>query len=56
VESRGRRESISEGSGIMARGPEKGVLREVRVRDWCVRWVVRASWVVFSLRNMCQYG
>jgi hypothetical protein len=30
---RGRRVSISSGSGIMGRGPEKDAVREVRVRD-----------------------
>jgi hypothetical protein len=33
----------------MANGPEKDTAIDVRVRDWCVRCVVRASWAVFSL-------
>lgn len=33
----------------MALGPVKEAVREVRVRDWCVRWVARASWAVLSL-------
>jgi hypothetical protein len=39
----GRSVSISSGSGIMGRGPEKDAVRDVRVRDWWVRCVVRAS-------------
>jgi len=45
----GRSSSMSSGSGRMANGPEKETAMEVRVRDWCVRCVVRASWAVFSL-------
>jgi hypothetical protein len=45
----GRSSSISSGSGRMANGPEKDTAMEVRVRDWCVRCVVRASWAVFNL-------
>lgn len=45
----GRSSSISSGSGRMANGPEKDTAIDVRVRDWCVRCVVRASWAVFSL-------
>lgn len=48
----GRRVSIVSGSGMMGRGPENEAAREVKVRDWCVRWVVRASWAVLSL----EYG
>jgi hypothetical protein len=40
---------MSSGEGRAGRGPEKEAVREVRVRDWWVRWVVRASWAVFSL-------
>jgi hypothetical protein len=46
---RGRSTSISSGSGMMGRGPENDAVREVRVRDWWVRWVVRASCAVLSL-------
>jgi hypothetical protein len=49
VSMRGRSTSISSGSGMMGRGPEKDAVREVRVRDWWVRWVVRASCAVLSL-------
>lgn len=38
-----RRFSISSKSGIMGRGPEKEAVSDVRVRDWWVRCVVRAS-------------
>jgi len=40
---------MSSGSSGVGRGPEKEAVRDVRVRDWCVRWVVRASWAVFNL-------
>ena len=33
----GRRVSMSSRSGMMARGPENEAVREVNVRDWCVR-------------------
>lgn len=46
---RGISASIASGSGYMALGPEKDAVNEVRVRDWCVRWVARASWAVLSL-------
>lgn len=46
---RGRSVSMSSSEGIMGRGPEKEAVREVRVRDWWVRCVVRASWAVFNL-------
>ena len=46
---RGRRMSMSSWSSGVGRGPEKDAVREVRVRDWWVRWVVRASWAVFYL-------
>ena len=36
-------------SGMMARGPEKEAETEVSVRDWWVRWLVRASHAVLSL-------
>lgn len=48
---RGRRFSMSSESRGVGRGPEKDAVREVRLRDWWVRWVVRASCAVFSL--MC---
>lgn len=44
--------SMSSGSGIMGRGPENEAVREVRVRDWCVRCVVKASCAVLSLENV----
>lgn len=44
---------MSSGSGMIGRGPENEAVREVRVRDWWVRCVVRASWAVFSLLQ-CQ--
>lgn len=47
----GRSVSISSKSGMMGRGPEKEAVREVRVRDWWVRCVVRASCAVFSLAD-----
>lgn len=40
---RGRRVEMVSASGRMARGPEKEAVSEVRVRDWWVKWVVRAS-------------
>jgi hypothetical protein len=55
----GRSSSMSSGSGRMANGPEKDTAMDVRVRDWCVRCVVRASWAVFSLgfvSNMTGYA
>lgn len=45
----GRSVSMSSRSGMIGRGPEKEAVREVSVRDWCVRCVVRASCAVFSL-------
>lgn len=48
---RGRRVSMVSRSGIMARGPEKEAVKEVSVRDWWERCVVRASCAVFSLRK-----
>lgn len=50
----GRSESISSADGIMARGPVKEAVREVRTRDWWVRWVVRESWAVLRLRWVSQ--
>lgn len=47
--TRGMSSSIASGEGIMARGPVKDAVREVRTRDWCVRWVVRESWAVLRL-------
>jgi hypothetical protein len=46
---RGSKVSMVSRSGIIARGPEKEEDKEVNVRDWCVRCVVRASCAVFSL-------
>jgi hypothetical protein len=37
------------GSGMIGRGPENEAAKEVRVRDWWVRCVVKASWAVLSL-------
>lgn len=46
---RGRRVDISSGEGRIARGPVRMAVEELRVRDWWVRCVVRASWAVLSL-------
>lgn len=39
----GSRSSMLSRSGMMGRGPEKDAASDVSVRDWWVRWVVRAS-------------
>lgn len=49
---RGRRSSIASGSGAVERGEKREEERDVKVRVWWVRCVVRAECAVMSLFNV----
>ena len=49
---RGRRASIASGSGAVERGEKREDERDVKVRVWWVRCVVRAECAVMSLFNV----
>lgn len=48
----GRRASIASGSGAVERGEKREDERDVKVRVWWVRCVVRAECAVMSLFNV----